>query len=568
MLAFELYLKNKDSKSGDPKSLKPIKKIIYQNNTPTIDKKTIEEYGSEISDKFQAVQEWLSMPLTTCDASLLNLPDFRRSPAQPNPYFEIYCTLKTNKSKESILTLSIGKKPNTVEYSLDINSGEISKKTNSNVKLKIDSNNYKISNNNLFDKYVESKLIDENGVVNKNIFEEIVTRFFDYAKRKSLENPKIGSQSFSIFVLPSNGQIIYQQKEQKKLKIKNEPKSFTDAFGNISSEYASTSTKTSPFLSFDDKAFTINCMKGENFYQNLGIGKASLDKVYFPKDQTFNISGMNWVFTDISNNYYKFKDTRHGIFSQLFDNYKIISEKQSPERKKAILKIICFKSTQKKLEILIDENLTMDKMKRMFSNLKPSEIPNHAFEVLIETSGKTTLWNHYIYTIKNFLSETKLPKDYLLAIFSKMIKQKIYDWLKLKTGMEQKEFFLKSDFCLKHLSVGTTPSSFMNSNEEFAFNVGQIARHYIEFKQKIKEESNSLKDILTYSKYDREKLRFVIQRIGIGINLAKANDSDISNITKIITSLQPKEEISDNESQKDFSYFFYKGYYTNQEVLA
>ncbi|MEX2192045.1 MAG: hypothetical protein WD717_01500 [Nitrosarchaeum sp.] len=98
MLAYELYLKNSDSKGGDPKSLKPIKKIIFQNNKTIIDKNTLEDYGSEISDKFKTVQEWLSMPLTTSDTSKLNLPDFRRSPAQPNPYFEIYGVKKTNPS--------------------------------------------------------------------------------------------------------------------------------------------------------------------------------------------------------------------------------------------------------------------------------------------------------------------------------------------------------------------------------------------------------------------------------------------------------------------------------------
>jgi hypothetical protein len=108
----------------------------------------------------------------------------------------------------------------------------------------------------------------------------------------------------------------------------------------------------------------------------------------------------------------------------------------------------------------------------------------------------------------------------------------------------------------------------MNPNEEFAYRVGQIARNYIDFKQKIGEESNSLRDILTYSKYDRDRLRFVIQRVSIGINLAKTNDHDITEITKKVSSLQPKEEILDNEAQRDFSYFFYKGYYTTQEVIA
>ena len=108
----------------------------------------------------------------------------------------------------------------------------------------------------------------------------------------------------------------------------------------------------------------------------------------------------------------------------------------------------------------------------------------------------------------------------------------------------------------------------MNDDEKFAFNIGKIARNYIDFKQNIGEESNSLKDILTYSKYDREKLRFVLQRIGIGVNLAKANPEQISKINKTISTLSSIPEITDDEAHKDLSYFFYKGYYDSKEIVA
>jgi len=572
VLAFELYLKNRDSKENPPKSLKPLKKIFYKNDVVIIDKKIIEEYGSDISEKFKDVQEWLAMPLTTSDASELNLPDFRTSPAQPNPYFEIYGNLKTNKSKESILILSLGKKPHNWECSMDLKSGNVSKKLDAIVRLKIDTQNYRFSKNNLHDEYVASGLIDKNGTVSKKSFEKIVTTFFEFAKKKPLENPRSGNWRFSVFILPLNDQIQFTPKAEAKPKqeseSKNKSKIFTDSFGNSADEFASSSTKTAKFLSFDDRAFTLNCKKGQEFYKNIGIGKNSLDKIYFPLNQTFNISGMNWVFTNIdTSSHHKFKDTKRGIFSQLYENYKIMTRDSPHAREKAILKVICYKVTQAKQEILIDENLTMDKMKRLFSGIDEQKTPARAFEVLIETVGKSTLWNNYLYAIKNFLVETEIPKDYLLALFSKIVRQNIHNWLKTKNDSEQKEFFSKSDFCIKTLSTRFTSTYFMNFNEKFAYQVGQISRQYIDFKQKINEESNSLKDILTYSKYDREKLRFVLQRVGIGVNLAKADDRDISEITNKITMLQPKEEISDSEAQKDFSYFFYKGYYTDQEVL-
>ena len=53
----------------------------------------------------------------------------------------------------------------------------------------------------------------------------------------------------------------------------------------------------------------------------------------------------------------------------------------------------------------------------------------------------------------------------------------------------------------------------MNNNEDFAYKVGIMARLYIDFKNEVEERSGSLRDLLTYSKYDREKLRFVLRRI-------------------------------------------------------
>jgi len=343
--------------------------------------------------------------------------------------------------------------------------------------------------------------------------------------------------------------------------------SFTDSFGKASSKIASGTTKTAKFLSYDDKAFTLNCKQNSEFYKNLGIGDKSFEKIYFPKEQTFTISQMKWAFMDISSSETKFIETRRGIYSQLYENYDIIASQNPTQKGMVLLKVICYKEQQAKQEILIDENMTMDKMQRLFQGVKKEDIPFHAFEVLIETVGKSVLWNNYLYAIKNFLAESKIPKSYLLKIFTKILRSKIHDWLKIKTVEEQSEFFVQTEFCIKSLSMSTTIKSFMSPNEEFAFAVGQISRHYVEFKEKIGEKSNSLKDILTYSKYDREKLRFVLQRIGIGINLAKANDKDISEITKTVDKLHPKDEISDEEAHKDYSYFFYKGYYT-KEIIA
>ncbi|MDF2425178.1 MAG: hypothetical protein OPY08_01930, partial [Nitrosopumilus sp.] len=63
-------------------------------------------------------------------------------------------------------------------------------------------------------------------------------------------------------------------------------------------------------------------------------------------------------------------------------------------------------------------------------------------------------------------------------------------------------------------------------------------------------------------------LRFVYSRISRGIQLAKASDALKENATKKISSLRPEKEILDEDASKDYSYFFFNGYYSPQEIKA
>ena len=564
MLAYELYLKNKESSANNPRSgLKPLKKIFYQNKTVNIDKKTLEEYGANYSDKHKVLQDWLQMPLNTLDSQRLNLPDFRTGSAGRNPYIEIYGYLKTNKKLETTLTISIGKKPNFVEYSLDVKNGEIKKTNSSRVNLKLDQKNYLIGSDGLFSEYVKSGLINKDGVLDLEAFDQIARKFLDYTKRQTPNITKPGAASFGLFILPNNSKISFKQNKQSQ----PNSASFTDYFGNSVSDYPTKSTSTAKWLSYDDPAFTINCKQGKEFYQNIGIGDSSLKKVYADKEQTFNISRLLWTFVDISDSHYKFIGKGNGIFSKLYENYQNLLN-NAPLSQKVRLKIICIRKNQAKQEILIDENLTMDKMKTLFDE-NSRHAPSLAFEVLIDDyKRRNPIWSTYLLAIRNFLSGNKISRYYLLSFFQRMLLQQRYAWVKLKNDKEQKEFFTRAEFCLKTLCSRNMSEDPMNPSENFAVNVGLIARAYLEFKQKNKEIDNSTSDILTYSKYDREKLRFVISRIGIGIQLSKVSEDQKKAITDKISSLNPKEEISDNDASKDFSYFFFKGYYTTPEVMT
>jgi hypothetical protein len=152
-------------------------------------------------------------------------------------------------------------------------------------------------------------------------------------------------------------------------------------------------------------------------------------------------------------------------------------------------------------------------------------------------------------------------RSFLAQRFTRIVRDNLRTWLK-NVKLVKKEidsFFDRSMFCLKILSKIESGLN-MNKNEEYAYKIGVIAGKYVKFKRDENEMNNSTKDILTYSKYDREHLRFVYQRVGIGVSLSKVNTDEIN---KFIKAYVPKEEIDDTQAFTDYSYFFYKGVFEN-----
>ena len=575
MLAYELYLRNKGSTSNVVKKEKPIKKIFINNNKIELDEKTLDEYGSRVVDKFRILQESLTMPLNTCDITQLNLPSVRPSTNQPNPYVEISGSFSKTKSKCE-LSLIIRKKSddkeNVLSASYDILNDKTSIEAHKDIPLRIEHKNYYIplEGKRLFDKYVKSAILSKDGIFSADLFTNVAKEFFRFAKniKTNLPSNDIRVQYFSIYLLPSNSTIEYDNSKE----ISKDPdKNFIDSFGNPSTSYAFKSTLQAKFLSFYDKTFTINCKKGNDFYRNIGIGKESFQYIYLPADQIFNIGRVNWIFIDLNDKNQKFVNTNQGIITQLFKNYQILNSKGQTKNEKSLLKIICYREDQQKQEILIDDNLTMDRMRRLFSEFDSIKVPWSVLEDVMIYKGKKILWNNYVYAIRSFLNETKIPKDYLITFFTKSLKRKINDWLKQGKEKRKKfgnaffDFFERTSFCLKTLSIRDINKSDMNATgEEFAYKIGKLARSYINFKSRMNEENKSLRDILIFSKYDREKLRFVVKRICLGINLSKADKQEISIIDEDISKNIPQDEIPDAEAFNDYSYFFYKGYFQGE----
>ena len=82
------------------------------------------------------------------------------------------------------MSITIGKKPNTIEYSLNVSTKEITQNQNSKVKIKLDMVNYLLKDKNLFLSYVESGLLDKDGTVNNNAVEIISKKFLEYSQTR------------------------------------------------------------------------------------------------------------------------------------------------------------------------------------------------------------------------------------------------------------------------------------------------------------------------------------------------------------------------------------------------
>ncbi len=586
MLAYDLYLKNK---GYSHEFVRPelIKKIFVQKDSLTneisvcIDDTQLSVYGISESNK-SIFQRIFQMP----EKNKARLPYRSTGSNSPKPYLEIKGEFrnKENTPEFSLFFPSKDKKPK-YNSSLIINinnenngikgSKEIINTEARQIKVNINKTNYCVDEILLpvYDLYIKFNIITKDDTFESDVFEKISKEFFNFIKSKwtfDLSSKKEKGLIFSLIILPTQNEILYLLPAKKNVKESTiDEKNTVDSFGNDTSGFPSETTQTAKFLSFDDPAFALNCKEKDEFYKNLCIGKDSIKSINIANDDVINISGLNWIFTNLDDPTFKSQPLRKGIYHQLLSNFNELKQKSGGSYKRqSLMKIICFEKNQAKLEILLNENLTMRSMKKMFVQFEEEEsqqkIPVLALEIFIEKikkkSGTKIIWSTYLNAVQTLISEKTMNRDLILFFFIKQLRSKIFDWISIpKNNSEIKDFFERSEFCLKILTTGDLFKKLMNAHEEYAYNIGLIAGRYVNFKKFAGEESNSLKDILTYSKYDREKLRFVFQRIGLGINLSNSNESNLKNVSDFIKNNHPSIEITDEEASKDFSYFFYKG---------
>lgn len=569
LLAYELYKAYKTDENQTAR-VQPIKKVYCRaGGRIEIDQTTLEEYGSGIDKKTKELQEWLLMPLNTANPEKINLPDYRTGSASLKPYIDVSGMLEKNKSKIE-LSLRIGEsksanRPNSkyIRHVLDLETGEIKKESSGTLELRLDEEKYFAGSNTMFEEYVKSEIVSKDKVLNADMYEKIVRRFMRYAYNSKPDNLLARTSTFRLYILPNDTPVKYKDQatdgQQGKL--------FTDCFGVKAKSYASSATQHTKFLTFDDPAFTLNCKNGVVFYKNLGIGDVSHKKIHINSSKTFNISGLDWTFLNMNQPDKIYGSGGSGILATLHRAYSEL-KKEDATTTAPSLKVLCIKRAQAKQEVLIDENLTLDRLDSMFAPLGNEGIPPSCFEVLIYKSGKNPLWSAYLQMVRGIIVGNDIPRRDIVSILTKILRAKPSLF---KDPKEAHDFFKKSQFCLKYLlsTAASQQDDTMKKNEEFAEKAGKIARLYVDFKKGGPEDNNSLSDILTYPRYDRVKLRFVLQRVQLGIQLSKITRGKDDLIRKV-DKLRPDTEIDEGHASDDLSYFFFKGYHTplENEVVA
>lgn len=556
-------MENKNS-NIEPGNGNPIKKIFVKNNTVRIDTTPINKFGStntpDTSKSY--LQKNFDMPIDTNPN--INLPGKMVASASPKPYIKISGFINTYNKKGQItgeLTLGTKPKKNTnpkkepkptqyAKLSIPSHDEEI---LADDITLKINTTDYFIGSKTMYDSYRENKII-QNDMLHSSLFEKIVKKFFNFVKEKEL-NSKIKT-SFELYILPNDNQITHKDRDRDA-----DDKTLTDALGN-NGNLPSTPSKGVFFLSYDDQAFTVNCKTKQDFYEDLGISDVSLSKIILPKNKVMNIAGFNWYFLDLHTSDRTFKSRKRGIYDQLHANYTELKHGHDMAGVSSFYKIFCIKKTNAKLEVMIDENLSMHRLRTIFENVKSGDVPLLAYEIFIikNKKGRNSIYRHYIQAIKSLLTQTRFDYTQMVRIFTEQVHNQVQDWLSDRTCKQAIEFYKKSEFCMKTLNYKKEPSMQLNNVEAFAMHVGHMAREYVDFRKKTNNDNNSLKDLLSKRKYDVNTLKFVVQSIGRGIHLLNLTKEQYDDILKKITEHTPKESKLEN-IRADLSYHFYMGYF-------
>ncbi len=337
------------------------------------------------------------------------------------------------------------------------------------------------------------------------------------------------------------------------------------------------------FFSRDDAAFIINYKNDPNILNTLT--NVNPNYVSFSKKPS---KQRNLLFYYIFIHKYETQPVKYyqGIVANLYEGYSDLLHSNSKEIENIL--VVGLKKQNQKSEVILYAHVPATRLDEIYSKISAikktqldkrkndNKILNWLLESLfLEKTNKDYNIRFYVEAANDFLVfENESFFDEAKRFLNKRViseKGRYIDAIKNNEIKDIEDFFSKADFYLlfKYLmhnsGDGMQQPKYMKTEEYFAYLIGTSVGKYLQLLKKSENLDNSAYDLISYDKYDYEKLKFVFEKLGRAIGIKKLEDKQeemekyfntISNeIDDTLGKLPASEEIKD----KDLAFFFYLG---------
>ncbi len=414
--------------------------------------------------------------------------------------------------------------------------------------------------------------------IKDSLIESLKQFLYEQFNKRNSEKLNFLKKGFSVILLP------YKYYDNLKL-IQDK---FNELHKGDSNNLAPNDGK---FISGDDLSFLINMNSN---LEELTCTKPNLVSFSISPNK-IGVKGLSFyfIFKNKSNGYYKPILQQKGLLNTLYKSYKELDDNKTFNLEDAI--IVFVSKNQQKEEILLYTHIPEEVFHiiNKIIDLKGGEI-NKAYlleKIFIENLGTTKIINNYINAINDLLIiNSEYFFDYSKKYFNQEISSmrgQIINYIKGNfTESSPKDFCNQADsyLSLKYnmyryykkgnnmsepdLKIEKDTHDYMSKEENFAYKIGVLTGRYLNLLKQSKKLDNSTYDLISYDKYNYEKLKFVFKRIcfSIGINKFENEgfkDKMINYTHEIDKDLIENKLMSNITNDKDFSLFFYFGVFEN-----
>ena len=409
--------------------------------------------------------------------------------------------------------------------------------------------------------------------IKDSLIESLEQFLYEQFNKRNSEKLKFLKKGFSVILLP------YKYYDNLKL-IQDK---FNELHKGDSNNLAPNDGK---FISRDDLSFLINM---NNNLEKLTCTKPNLVSFSISPNK-IGVKGLSFyfIFKNKLNGYYKPILEQNGLLNTIYKSYKEL-DNRTFNLEDAI--IVFVSKNQQKEEILLYTHIPEEVFHiiNKIIDLKGGEI-NKAYlleKIFIENLGTTKIINNYINAINDLLI---INSEYFFDYSKKYFNQEISSmrgqiinyikgnftesspknfcnqansYLSLKYNMD-KYYKKGNNMSEPDLKIEKDTHDYMSKEENFAYKIGVLTGRYLNLLKQSKKLDNSTYDLISYDKYNYEKLKFVFKRIcfSIGINKfenEEFKDKMINYTHEIDKDLIENKLMSNITNDKDFSFFFYLG---------